>query len=1383
MAVAQDLATIQAFMSSLRKQEPPYSCFVCQKMYRSFSGMEYHLKEVGHDENGKERSKNVISRPMNNTPKKALASSRPKSRKSGGLKSSCASSPAPAKKETLTYSEAQRLVQVDVDGSLSRVSMRNGLGVVVANEPEARMETTDGANTQDEEMDLTCPPSTEISLNDHSICKSTAVDLGERENITDRQPEATAEGLNYAGGKVSDSPETCRKMPKRSCTGTKNVGMETVRSTPDVKKKQRRAASSGACTSALPVAVVRIIEPPCTSSTLADKSAYFRFIEKSNEELDEVVEYDMDEDDSEWLDGINARRKKDGVAPVSRETFELLMDRLEKESFFESRRDGSNGVDPALDEDAVCCICNDGEVQNSNAILFCDMCNLAVHQECYGVPFIPEGQWLCRRCLNSPSCAVDCALCPNKGGAFKQTDKGKWAHVVCALWIPEVQFANAVFLEPIDSIDEIPGARWRLTCYICHRRGGACIQCVNRTCYTAFHPTCAQHAGLYMKMEVLKKTDGDKTVPSIRKVVYCDVHSPQSGEEPSEDLSCHLTVGKAIVSKTAPRAPPSDLLKKKLQAERRLSALSAAPIVNIPFVADSKLADIAGLVSINKKMAFLQELRSFWALKRQSRSGVPLLRRLQASHQSQKSGLETETVAALKEQLVHWHRLRHDLERSRLLIELIRKREKLKREDLRMHQHMTDLQLQPLTVLLRRTLDQLQQKDVLKIFAEPVSVDEVPDYLEIIDQPMDFSTMRRKLDNHVYMSVSAFIEDFHLIHRNCMTYNAKDTVYFRAAVKIRDCGSALLRFARKQAEQAGIDPETGMHVEQDLDPEKLQQQLDQDLTLAEQLVELKAEHDEVKESSSLGKTARLRALRKQITVVKKKMAQEIVDKKIQVGVMIADGEPMDFPDGVTPSSKLKPQKRRSTGGGPRRKRHRASDLSNDAANSTTAESCPDTDDVEGDRPADLTMEDSETPLRIKSPDGAGRNGLVAGDSGARPQRQRKPSNRMRETDDFTLRCATVTRTSSREVVLDLPASPSSISPTGATPVSLSGGFNGQVPVAAGEEAMDTSSGAALVGSHPDPAVASRASNPVVSLPRIKRSPTSSSSDLAAPEEMDTSADGVVNGHEVAAGVATPRSFAAKSSASSPSSSSSASSSTQQPHENHPGSPKPSSSGTPPSHNSLSSPVGRKKRKPGRPRNPARHPSVTSLSSSDSTFSEEVFKFSNGHLRNCSDAEDGKPEESALPIELKPMDLVWAKCRGYPSYPAVIVDPAMTEEEGDFGCGYYVPLPPVGVLRVQRTDNDNLVLFFDSRRTWQWLPRSKLAPLGFRQSLDAEKLMECRKPGTRRSVSKAFDRALMHQLRSRSAKDPDSHALPPEDMLEKEDEESGQMEEEEEDEDS
>lgn len=131
------------------------------------------------------------------------------------------------------------------------------------------------------------------------------------------------------------------------------------------------------------------------------------------------VEYDLDEEDSAWMSIVNERRSASGLTPnLEPDTFELLMDRLEKESYFLQQNNGGIGAGAivnAADEDAVCCICMDGECQNSNAILFCDMCNLAVHQDCYGVPYIPEGQWLCRRCLQSPSRAVDCALCPNRG--------------------------------------------------------------------------------------------------------------------------------------------------------------------------------------------------------------------------------------------------------------------------------------------------------------------------------------------------------------------------------------------------------------------------------------------------------------------------------------------------------------------------------------------------------------------------------------------------------------------------------------------------------------------------------------------------------------------------------------------------------------------------------------------------------------------------------------------------------------------------------------------------------------------------------------------------------------------------------------------------------
>lgn len=65
-------------------------------------------------------------------------------------------------------------------------------------------------------------------------------------------------------------------------------------------------------------------------------SSSCRYIDKSVEELDEEVEYDIDEEDYIWLDIMNDKRRSDGVTPIPQEVFEYLMDRLEKESYFES---------------------------------------------------------------------------------------------------------------------------------------------------------------------------------------------------------------------------------------------------------------------------------------------------------------------------------------------------------------------------------------------------------------------------------------------------------------------------------------------------------------------------------------------------------------------------------------------------------------------------------------------------------------------------------------------------------------------------------------------------------------------------------------------------------------------------------------------------------------------------------------------------------------------------------------------------------------------------------------------------------------------------------------------------------------------------------------
>jgi len=133
------------------------------------------------------------------------------------------------------------------------------------------------------------------------------------------------------------------------------------------------------------------------------------------------------------------------------------------------------------EQDTKCAICDDGDCENTNAIVFCDGCDLAVHQECYGVPFIPEGQWLCRKCQlggrGSPvsfiltfhvahsltlSAKFACIFCPNTDGAFKQTSTMKWSHLLCAIWIPEVTLGNTTFMEPVMDVEKVPKQRWKL---------------------------------------------------------------------------------------------------------------------------------------------------------------------------------------------------------------------------------------------------------------------------------------------------------------------------------------------------------------------------------------------------------------------------------------------------------------------------------------------------------------------------------------------------------------------------------------------------------------------------------------------------------------------------------------------------------------------------------------------------------------------------------------------------------------------------------------------------------------------------------------------------------------------------------------------------------
>ncbi|KAF8260333.1 hypothetical protein EI94DRAFT_1748778 [Lactarius quietus] len=88
-------------------------------------------------------------------------------------------------------------------------------------------------------------------------------------------------------------------------------------------------------------------------------------------------------------------------------------------------------------------------------------------------------------------------------------------------------------------------------------------------------------------------------------------------------------------------------------------------------------------------------------------------------------------------------------------------------------------------------------------FIKPVSRADVPDYYDIITNPMDFQTMGRKVKQKQYKSKKEFKDDLDLIWSNCFVYNATENHPLRlCATRLKAKAEHLLKYITDRKERA-----------------------------------------------------------------------------------------------------------------------------------------------------------------------------------------------------------------------------------------------------------------------------------------------------------------------------------------------------------------------------------------------------------------------------------------------------------------------------------------------------------------------------------------------------------------------------------------------------
>ena len=163
-----------------------------------------------------------------------------------------------------------------------------------------------------------------------------------------------------------------------------------------------------------------------------------------------------------------------------------------------------------------CTVCFGNTSVSEDLIVYCEECNIGVHQSCYGIETVPTGEWKCERCLEKKNRAdTRCVVCGRVGGAMKPMKQSdQWAHLLCCWWDPDMRVDDTATMGPIAFVRK-PSDLRKSTCELCGRSEGYCISCNYFGCGRPIHAVCARQFG-YLSL--------DMDAGIVSQQAFCDRH-------------------------------------------------------------------------------------------------------------------------------------------------------------------------------------------------------------------------------------------------------------------------------------------------------------------------------------------------------------------------------------------------------------------------------------------------------------------------------------------------------------------------------------------------------------------------------------------------------------------------------------------------------------------------------------------------------------------------------------------------------------------------------------------------------------------------------------------------------------------------------------------